>query len=60
LIDERLAGVGKGVLQQHSINLAHLAEINALTGIVEEAKDDLFDIKDLQEDLGEMQSSVMV
>jgi hypothetical protein len=50
-IDERLAGVGKDVLEQHRINLAHLLEINAPTGIVEEGEDDLSDIVDLQEDL---------
>jgi hypothetical protein len=34
------------------MNLAHPGEINAPTGIVEEAEDDLSDIEDLQEDLG--------
>jgi hypothetical protein len=52
LIDERLAGVCKEVLEQHRMNLAHPGEINAPTGIVEEAEDDLSDIEDLQEDLG--------
>jgi hypothetical protein len=34
------------------MNLACLTEINALSGIVEEAQDDISDIEDLQEDLG--------
>jgi hypothetical protein len=51
LIDERLASVGKDVLEQHRMNLAHLMEINAPTGIVEETDNELSDIEDLQEDL---------
>ncbi|KAJ7922091.1 hypothetical protein B0H13DRAFT_1866159 [Mycena leptocephala] len=43
LIDERLAGVGKDVLFQHRMKLAHLAQLNAPTRIVEEVKDDIFD-----------------
>jgi hypothetical protein len=49
---ERLANIGKDVLEQHRMNLACLTEINALSGIVEEAQDDISDIEDLQEDLG--------
>jgi hypothetical protein len=60
LIDERLAGVGKDALEQHRMNLAHLVEINAPTGIVEEAEDDLSDIEDLQEDLDGVLSPVAV
>ena len=33
------------------MNLAHLTEINAPIGIVEEVEDDLSDIEELQEDL---------
>jgi tetratricopeptide (TPR) repeat protein len=51
LIDERLASVGKDLLEQHRMNLARLVEINVPTGIVEEAEDDLSDIEDLLEDL---------
>jgi hypothetical protein len=51
LIDERLASVGKDVLEQHRMNLACLMEINTPTGIMEEAEDELADIEDLQEDL---------
>ncbi|KAJ7308748.1 hypothetical protein DFH08DRAFT_823777 [Mycena albidolilacea] len=46
LIDERLASVGEDVLERHRRNLAHLMEINAPTGIVEEAENELFDIED--------------
>jgi hypothetical protein len=42
------------------MNLAHLVEINAPTGIVEEAEDDLPDIEDVQEDLSGVQSPVTV
>jgi gas vesicle protein len=51
LIDEKLASVGKDLVEQHRRNLARLMENNAPTGIVEEAKDDLSDIEDLPEDL---------
>jgi tetratricopeptide (TPR) repeat protein len=44
-IDERLASVGKDALEQHRRKLAHLMEINAPTGIVEEVEDDLSDIE---------------
>jgi len=47
-IDQRLAGVGEDVLEQHRNNLARLTELNALTGIVE---DDPSDIEDLEDDL---------
>jgi tetratricopeptide (TPR) repeat protein len=59
-IDERLTSVGKDVLEQHIMNLACLMEINAPTGIVEEAEDDLSDIEDLQEDLSGVQSLVTI
>ncbi|KAJ7307712.1 hypothetical protein DFH08DRAFT_1051622 [Mycena albidolilacea] len=58
LIDERLASIGKDVLEQHRMNLAHLVEINAPTGIAEEMEDDLSDTEDLQEDLGGVPSLV--
>jgi hypothetical protein len=58
-IDEKLASVGEGVLEQHRNNLARLMEINAPTGIVEE-EDDLSDIEDLQEGLSGVQSPVTV
>jgi hypothetical protein len=50
LINERLAIVGQDVLG-HRVNLAHLAELNAPTCIVEEVEDDISDIENLQEDL---------
>jgi hypothetical protein len=50
-IDERLESVDKNVLEQHRRNLAHLMEINAPTGIVEDMEDDISDIEDLPEDL---------
>ncbi|KAJ7856997.1 hypothetical protein B0H13DRAFT_1902417 [Mycena leptocephala] len=46
-INERLAGISKDVLEQHRNNLAHLAELNAPAGTVEELEDDLSDIKEL-------------
>jgi hypothetical protein len=51
LVNERLESVGKDVLEQHRMNLAHLIEINVPTGIVEEAEDELSDMEDLQENL---------
>jgi gas vesicle protein len=59
-IDERLASVGKDVLEQHRMNLAHLKTINAPTEIVEEPEDVLSDLEDLQEDLGGAQSFLTV
>jgi hypothetical protein len=48
-VDERLAGVNKDVLEQHSINLAHLAELNAPFATVEDVTvDDLSDIEDME------------
>ncbi|KAJ7906400.1 hypothetical protein B0H13DRAFT_2333516 [Mycena leptocephala] len=46
-IDERFANISKDVLEQHRHNLAHLAELNAPSGTVEELEDDLSDIEDL-------------
>ncbi|KAJ7822585.1 P-loop containing nucleoside triphosphate hydrolase protein [Mycena leptocephala] len=46
-INERAANISKDVLQQHRNNLAHLAELNALAGTVEELEDDLSDNEDL-------------
>ncbi|KAJ7863423.1 hypothetical protein B0H13DRAFT_2565205 [Mycena leptocephala] len=48
-IDERLASVGEGVLEQHRENLARLAELNAPSGAVEELEDELSDVEDLDE-----------
>ncbi|KAJ7907806.1 hypothetical protein B0H13DRAFT_1879258 [Mycena leptocephala] len=45
-IKERLAGINEDVLEQHKKNLAHLAELNALAGTMEELEDDLSDIED--------------
>jgi hypothetical protein len=47
LVNKRLESVGEDVLEQHRMNLAHLMEINAPTGIVKEAEDELSDIEDL-------------
>jgi gas vesicle protein len=53
-INERLASISKDVLKQHRNNLAHLAELNAPAGTVEELEDDLSDIEDLDKvDMGE-------
>jgi tetratricopeptide (TPR) repeat protein len=46
-IDERIANISEDVLEQHRNNLAHLAELNALTGTIKELEEDLSDIKDL-------------
>jgi hypothetical protein len=51
-VNQRLASDGKGVMEQHRINLARLVAINALTSIVEEAEDNMSDFENLQEDLG--------
>jgi hypothetical protein len=44
LVNERLESDGKDVLEQHRMNLAQLMEINAPTGIVEEAEYELSEI----------------
>jgi hypothetical protein len=59
LIDERLARVGKDLLEKHRRNLACLAEINAPTGTVEDTQEDLSDTEELQEDQGGVQLAVM-
>jgi hypothetical protein len=46
-VNERVANISDDVLKQHRNYLAHLAELNALTGAVEELEDDLSDIEDL-------------
>jgi hypothetical protein len=46
-LNERLAGINEDMLEQHRNNLAHLAELNAPAGNVEELEDGLSDIKDL-------------
>jgi tetratricopeptide (TPR) repeat protein len=53
-INERLAGISEDVLEQHRNNLAHLTELNAPAGTVEELEDDLSDIEDLDKvDIGD-------
>ncbi|KAJ7869238.1 hypothetical protein B0H13DRAFT_2280822 [Mycena leptocephala] len=53
-INERLAGISDDVLEQHRNNLAHLAELNAPSGTVEELEDHLSDIEDLDKaDIGD-------
>ncbi|KAJ7019271.1 hypothetical protein C8F04DRAFT_1323917, partial [Mycena alexandri] len=42
-IDERLAGIGEDVREQHRSNLARLTELTAPTGKVEEADEDLYE-----------------
>ncbi|KAJ7896137.1 hypothetical protein B0H13DRAFT_2523447 [Mycena leptocephala] len=49
-INERLASIGDDVLEQHRKDLAHLAELNAPAGTVEEIEDDLSDIEDMSEE----------
>ncbi|KAJ7857001.1 hypothetical protein B0H13DRAFT_1902421 [Mycena leptocephala] len=53
-IDERVANISEDVLEQHRNNLAHLAELNAPAGTIEELEEDLSDIEDLDKmDMGE-------
>ncbi|KAJ7864927.1 hypothetical protein B0H13DRAFT_2353329 [Mycena leptocephala] len=53
-IDERVANISKDVLEQHRNNLAHLAELNAPVGTIEELEDGLSDIEDLDKvDIGD-------
>jgi tetratricopeptide (TPR) repeat protein len=44
-IKERVTGISDDILNQHRNNLAHLAELNAASGTVEELEDDLSDIE---------------
>ncbi|KAJ7849043.1 hypothetical protein B0H13DRAFT_1906397 [Mycena leptocephala] len=54
-IDECLAGIREDVLEQHRNNLAHLAELSAPAGTIEELEEDLSDVEDLdQMDMGEV------
>jgi tetratricopeptide (TPR) repeat protein len=46
-IDQRLGGVGEDVLEKHRKNLAHLAELNAPSGTVDEINN-LSDIEDME------------
>ncbi|KAJ7899953.1 hypothetical protein B0H13DRAFT_2275378 [Mycena leptocephala] len=48
-INERLAGISEDVLEQHRNNLAHLAELSAPSGTVEELEEDLSEIENLNE-----------
>jgi tetratricopeptide (TPR) repeat protein len=60
-IDERVANISKDVLKQHRNNLAHLAELNALAGHVEEPEDDLSDIEDLTKiDIGDVKEPGLI
>jgi tetratricopeptide (TPR) repeat protein len=53
-INERLAGISNDVPEQHRNNLAHLAELNAPAGTIEELEEDLSDIEELDKmDMGE-------
>jgi hypothetical protein len=58
-IDERVANISEDVLKQHRHNLARLAELTAPAGIVEELREDLSDIEDLDKvDMGEVKTIV--
>ncbi|KAJ7888451.1 hypothetical protein B0H13DRAFT_2277398 [Mycena leptocephala] len=46
-IHERVAGIGKDVLEQYRNSSAHLVELNAPSGTVEQLEDELSDIEDL-------------
>ncbi|KAJ6487089.1 hypothetical protein C8R47DRAFT_1072180 [Mycena vitilis] len=46
-IEERLASIGKNLLEQHRKSLAHLIELNVCSRTTEEAEDDSSDIEDL-------------
>jgi tetratricopeptide (TPR) repeat protein len=46
-INQRLAGVSEDVLEQHKKNLAHLAELTAPSGTVDEI-DNLSDVEDME------------
>jgi predicted negative regulator of RcsB-dependent stress response len=60
-IDERLVNIGEDVLKQHRNNLAHLAELNAPAGTVEELEDDLSDIEDLAKtDMGDVKEPGLI
>ncbi|KAJ7315600.1 hypothetical protein DFH08DRAFT_1039809 [Mycena albidolilacea] len=48
-IDERLAGVDEDVREQHRAALAHLAELNTPSGIMEEVDDDDLEVSDLDD-----------
>jgi hypothetical protein len=61
IIHERVAGISKQVLEQHRNNLACLAELNALSGTVEELEDDLSDIEDLDTtDMGDVKEPGLI
>jgi hypothetical protein len=46
-IDQRLAGIGEDVLEQHIKNSVHLAELTTPSGIVDKINN-LFDIEDME------------
>ncbi|KAJ7676893.1 hypothetical protein DFH06DRAFT_1428772 [Mycena polygramma] len=50
-INERLASVGKDLLEQHRKNLALLPELNVPSGSIEEVEDELSDTEDMLEEL---------
>jgi hypothetical protein len=51
-INERVANISEDVLEQHRINLAHLAELNAPAGTVQELEDDLDKMDMVGKELG--------
>ncbi|KAJ7888456.1 hypothetical protein B0H13DRAFT_1888406 [Mycena leptocephala] len=60
-IHERVADISKDVLEQHRNNMARLAEINALSGTVEELEDELSDIEDLDTtDMGDVKEPSLI
>ncbi|KAJ7624257.1 hypothetical protein DFH06DRAFT_1305146 [Mycena polygramma] len=59
-IDERLAAVGKDLLEQHrETNFACLVELKAPSGTIEEMQDDLSDVEDLQERSVDKERSIL-
>ncbi|KAJ7816193.1 hypothetical protein B0H13DRAFT_1923724 [Mycena leptocephala] len=60
-IDERVAYISEDVLKQHENNLAHLTELNASAGTVEELEGDLSDIEDLAKiDMGNVKEPGLI
>jgi polyhydroxyalkanoate synthesis regulator phasin len=60
-IHERVTDISKDVLEQHRNNMARLAEINALSGTVEELEDELSDIEDLDTtDMGDVKEPSLI
>ncbi|KAJ7620764.1 hypothetical protein DFH06DRAFT_1233685, partial [Mycena polygramma] len=59
-VDERLASVGDGLLEQHRKSLALLAELKAPTAMIQEEEDDVSDIEDFEDMNDEKDGSVLV